>query len=212
MMKEIEGIIIRIAFLFFLLITCSTMIKAQTRMHVQEQIRREPEIPDRQGKFFMVPELWLSFGTRTYIDVAPLLGYHVTDRFVVGLGPHYIYESQKATPSYPLTYQTHVYGWKGFARFALITNAEQFLPIKLFNELFVHLEYEGMSLEKAYYYAPSYPDDGRFIYQGILLGGGLSQRVGMLSSVSFMVLWNLNESSRSPYSNPVFRMGFNTYF
>ena len=74
------------------------------------------------------------------------------------------------------------------------------------------MEYEGISLEKAYYYAPNYPDDGRFIYQGFLVGGGLSQRVGMFNSITFMALWNLNESSRSPYSNPVFRIGYNIYF
>ncbi|MCK5135096.1 MAG: hypothetical protein KAR19_04850 [Bacteroidales bacterium] len=170
------------------------------------------EIPDRKGRFFIVPELWISFGTNTYIDVAPLVGYHVNDRFSVGLGPHYIYQSRKATPSYPYSYQTHVYGLKGFARFALITNADQFLPINLFSDLFVHVEYEGISLEKVYYYSPAYPDDGRFIYQGFLIGGGFSQRVGMYNSISFMILWDLNESSRSPYSNPVFRIGFNAYF
>ena len=176
------------------------------------QLQAQNEMPDRKGKFFLVPELWLTFGTSTYIDIAPMLGYHINDRFSVGMGPHYIYQSQKATPYYPISYQTHVYGLKGFARFALITNAEQFLPINLFYDLFAHFEYEGMSLEKAYFYAPSYPDDGRFIYQGLLVGGGISQRVGILNTISIMALWNLNESSRSPYSNPVFRIGFNTYF
>ena len=172
----------------------------------------QDEMPDRKGKFYLVPELWLSFGTLTYVEVAPLLGYHITDRLSVGLGPHYIYQAQKATPYYPYSYRTHLYGVKGFVRFALITHAEQFLPIRLFNELFAHFEYEGLSLEKAYFYAPSYPEEGRFIYQGMLVGGGFSQRVGLFNSISFMVLWNLNESSRSPYSNPVFRIGLNLYF
>ena len=168
------------------------------------QLVAQPEIPDRKGKFYLVPELWLTFGTYTYVDVAPLVGYHVNDRFSVGLGPHYIYQSQKATPYNPYSYNTHVFGLKGFARFSLITNADQFLPIKLFSDLFAHLEYEGLSLEKEQFYAPGFPDDGRFLYQGFLVGGGFSQRVGMFNTVSFMVLWNLNESSRSPYSNPVF--------
>jgi hypothetical protein len=172
----------------------------------------QPEEESRKGKFFLVPEFWLSFGSRTYVEVAPLVGYHVFDRLVVGLGPHYIFQSQKATSYYPFAYQTHVFGLKGFARFALITNAEKFLPINLFSDLFVHAEYEGMSLEKQYYYAPTYPEDGRFIYQAFLVGGGFNQRVGMYSAFSFMVLWNLNESSMSPYSNPVFRIGFNMYF
>ena len=170
----------------------------------------QEEMTGRKGKFFLIPELWLSFGTSTYIELAPMVGYHVMDRLSVGLGPHYIYRSQKATPSFP-SYQTHSYGLKGFARFSLITNAEEWLPIKLFSELFIHAEYEGLSLERAYY-VPPYTDEGRFIYRGLLVGGGFSQRVGVYNSVSFMVLWDINESSVSPYSNPVFRIGFNTFF
>ncbi|MCP4313225.1 MAG: hypothetical protein GY790_18350 [Bacteroidetes bacterium] len=173
-------------------------------------VRSQEEMPDRRGKIFLIPEFWLSFGTSTYIEVAPLVGYHVMDRLVVGLGPHYIYQSMKATFHYQDSYQTHVYGFKGFARFALITNAEQFLPVNLFSDLFVHAEYEGMSLEKDIYYQQG--DKGRFLYHGFLVGGGFNQRIGMYNSVSFMVLWDVNETSRSPYSNPIFRIGFNSYF
>jgi len=170
----------------------------------------QEELPDRKGKFFLIPELWLSFGTSTYIEVAPMVGYHVFDRLAVGLGPHYIYQSQKATPYFD-AYNTHSYGLKGFARFYLITHAEEWLPIRLFSDLFVHAEYEGLSLEKAYY-VPPYNEEGRYLYRALLLGGGLSQRIGLYSSVSFTILWDVNESSISPYSNPVFRVGFNTYF
>ncbi|MCD4710641.1 MAG: hypothetical protein K8R52_07330 [Bacteroidales bacterium] len=171
----------------------------------------QEETTGRKGKFFLVPELWLSFGTSTHIELAPMVGYHVMDRLAVGLGPHYIFQSQKATPTFPYAYQTHSYGLKGFARFSLITNAEEFLPIKLFSELFVHAEYEGLSLERAYY-IPPYTDEGRYIYRGFLVGGGLSQRVGIYNTISFTILWDINESSVSPYSNPIFRIGFNTFF
>jgi len=167
------------------------------------------EYPDRSGKFFLVPEFWLSFGSRTYIDIAPMVGYHINDRTVAGLGPHYIFQSWKGT-YYQSPGQTHIFGLKGFLRFALITNAEQYLPINLFSDLFAHVEYEALSLENQYYGRVS--EGGRFLYNALLLGGGFNQRIGPYSSVSFMVLWNVNESSSSPYSNPVFRIGFNTYF
>jgi len=175
-------------------------------------LKAQQEMPDRKGKFYLVPELWLSVGTRSYIEIAPLIAYHLTHRFSAGLGPHYIFQSQKETPFFPYSYRTHLFGIKAFARFSLITNAEQFLPVNLFSELFLHAEYEAISLEKAHFYAPSYPDKGRFIYQGFLAGAGLSQRVGPLNSISFIVLWDLNESTRSPYSNPVLRFAFNIYF
>jgi hypothetical protein len=170
----------------------------------------QEERDGKRGKFFLIPEVWLSFGTSTYIELAPMVGYHATERLAVGLGPHYIFQAQRETPLLP-AYQTHSYGLKGFARFSLITNAEEWLPIKLFNELFVHAEYEGLSLERAYY-VPPYSGEGRTIYRGFLVGGGLSQRVGIYNTISFTVLWDLNESTLSPYSNPVFRIGFNAYF
>lgn len=189
------------AALLLLLITLSFSLVAQ----------EEEEPSGRKGKFFFIPEVWLSFGTRTYIDLAPMVGFHVLDRLALAIGPHYIFQTQNANAYYPTSYQTHSYGLKGFARFSLITNAEEFLPIKLFSELFVHAEYEGLSLEKAYY-VPPYNEEGRYIYNGFLVGGGLSQRVGIHNSVSFTILWDINEMTVSPYSNPVFRVGFNTFF
>jgi hypothetical protein len=174
-------------------------------------VAQEEEENSRKGKFFLIPEIWLSFGSSTYIDIAPMVGYHVLDRLALGLGPHYIYQSYNASPSVLYDYQTHSYGLKGFIRFSLITNAEEWLPIKLFSELFAHFEYEGLSLEKAYY-VPPFTEEGRYMYHGILLGGGLSQRVGIHNSVTFTVLWDINELTISPYTNPVFRVGFNTYF
>jgi hypothetical protein len=174
-------------------------------------VAQEEEETGRKGKFFFIPEIWLSFGTRTYIDLAPMLGYHVMNRLAIAIGPHYIFQTQNANAYYQSSYQTHAYGLKGFARFSLITNAEEFLPINLFSELFVHVEYEGLSLEKAYY-VPPYTEEGRFVYNGFLVGGGLSQRVGMHNSVSFTILWDINEMTVSPYSNPIFRVGFNAFF
>jgi len=174
-------------------------------------VAQDEETTGRKGKFFFIPEIWMSFGTRTYIDLAPMVGYHAMDRLAIAIGPHYIFQTQNANSYYQNSYQTHAYGLKGFARFSLITNAEEFLPINLFSELFVHVEYEGLSLEKAYY-VPPYTEEGRFVYNGFLVGGGLSQRVGMHNSVSFTILWDINEMTVSPYSNPIFRVGFNAFF
>ena len=187
------------SFVFIFLVICTLSSFAQE------------EMPSRKGKFFLIPEIWLSFGSRTYIELGPLVGYHVNDRLVVGLGPHYIYQNQKASPAYPYAYESHSFGLKGFGRFSLITNAGEFLPIKLFDDLFVHVEYEAMSLENSYS-LPGSPDSDRFIYNALLLGGGFNQRVGMYNSISFTVLWDVNGTVYSPYSNPIFRVGFNTFF
>ena len=177
---------------------------------IQPLCAQEEDPFDRKGKFFLIPELWMSFGSRSYVELAPMLGYHVNHRFSLGMGPHYIYQSQRSTPYLPYAYHTHSYGMKAFLRYALITRAEDFLPIKLFSELFAHAEYEGLSFERAFYMAPNLEKERR-LYQGLLLGGGLSQNLGPYNSIYFMVLWDLNESIYSPYTNPVFRIGFNAF-
>jgi len=172
-------------------------------------LAQEEDENSRKGKIFLIPEIWMSFGNSTYIDLAPMVGYHIFDRLVVGLGPHYIYQSVKSTPYYP-AYQSHSFGLKGFTRFSLLTNAEEWLPIKLFSELYVQGEYEGLSLENEYY-VPPYTEEGRTMYHGFLVGGGVAQRIGMYNTITFTVLWDVTESYLSPYSNPVFRVGFNAF-
>ncbi len=86
-------------------------------------VAQEEEENSRKGKFFLIPEIWLSFGSSTYIDIAPMVGYHVLDRLALGLGPHYIYQSYHASSSIAFDYHTHSYGLKGFIRFSLITIA-----------------------------------------------------------------------------------------
>ena len=177
----------------------------------REQLQPEEEF-SRKGKFYLVPEFWLSFGSRTYIEIAPLIAYHLTDRLSLGLGPHYIFQSQKPNYSGTKYYSTHVYGGKVFSRFSIVRHAEDFLPINIFNELFVHVEYEAISLENRAYSSSLNPPEGRFIINSVLVGGGFTQRIGMHNGISFMILWNLNESYSSPYSNPIIRIGFNAYF
>jgi hypothetical protein len=40
------------------------------------------------------------------------------------------------------------------------------------------------------------------------VGGGYHQPIGNKAFMDFLLLFNLNESYDSPYSNPIFRLGF----
>jgi len=198
---------IRKYILLFLMLCASLSLFAQ-----RQKLSLDPEENlNRKGKFYFVPEFWLSFGTSTYIEVAPLIAYHLTDRLSLGLGPHYIFQSQKANYIYSQPYSTHIYGGKIFSRYSIIRHAEDFLPVKIFNELFIHAEYEAISLEYKVFGTTGDPTSGRFVLNNYMVGGGFTQRVGMHNAITFMILWNLNESYYSPYSNPIFRIGFNAY-
>ena len=165
----------------------------------------------RMGKIYFIPEVSLWFGTITNIQAAPQLAYHITDRLSVGIGPHYIFYQTRSYTGI-VGPKTHVWGIKGFSRVSVIRDASEFLPFYLFDELFFHVEYERLSLDNTYFQHPSYPDDSRFWSDYIFVGPGISQRIGMYSSYSILLLWNLNHDYFSLYSNPTYRIGLNIYF
>ncbi len=165
----------------------------------------------RKGKFYIVPEAGFWFGTYTNIEAAPQLGYHITDRLSAGIGPHYIFYQNNSFYS-PDNFSTHIWGIKSFARLSLINKIADLLPFYLFDELFAHVEYEHMTLENRYFFAPSFPDEGRFWVNYFYIGAGISQRISMKSSYTIMLLWNLNDSFYSLYRNPTYRMGMAIYF
>lgn len=138
--------------------------------------------------------LGLQFGTVTYVDISPTIGYKVTEKFHAGVGATYIYYSEK----YPLsngqtyTYKTDIYGGKVFTRYYVLEN------------LFLHHETEILNLEV---YDLLNDKVERKNILSPLLGAGYIQRFGESSGLYLMVLFNLNETPDSPYTNPIIRMG-----
>ncbi|MFH2095053.1 MAG: hypothetical protein ABIJ16_05080 [Bacteroidota bacterium] len=141
----------------------------------------------------------MNFGTTTMIEVAPLIGYQLTDEITVGTGFTYKYISgQYVNGSTLYRFETTLYGGKAFANYMI---AGKFFP---------HIEYEGLSLEKEYFdFAHGYPDDGRFWYHSILVGAGYYMPFKGRGGMYIIGLYNLNDSSNSPYGSPlIWRMGF----
>jgi hypothetical protein len=146
----------------------------------------------------------LMFGTITNIEISPLIGYYLTPRLAAGGGIRFEYYRDKG---YYAPYQTTIYGGNIFSRYTIIKNLGEGLNIGLNTGIFAQVEYEALSLEKEYF-EPPFNKDGRFIVHSVLVGGGLIQPVGRRSALLLTVLYNLNETARSPYSNPVLRVGF----
>lgn len=127
----------------------------------------------------------MSFGTITYIDVSPILGYMITDKFSAGFGITYRYYKDKR-----VDFSTNIYGGRLFARHNI---AAQF---------FVHTEYENISFERF--------ERGREWISGFFVGGGFSQPIGRGSAAfNITALYNLSyEAGNSPYNSPwVLRAG-----
>lgn len=127
----------------------------------------------------------LQFGTITLVNVAPDIGYKVTERYSAGIGIRYIYfADRRYTPPFEL----NIYGASFFNRF-IITDF-----------LFAHAEYEVLN-------GPWNPNiNRRYNLNNVWVGGGLRQVAGN-AAINIMALWNLNEEPYNPFPNPQIRMG-----
>lgn len=172
---------------------------------VQAKWEEKPSLRDR---IFFGGNFGLQFGTVTNIEISPLAGIYLTPRLAVGPGIRYEY-FRSNYPGY-VPYDTHIYGGTVFARYMVIRDMSNAVGIGLNFGLFGHAEYEMLSLESRYFKIGAPPDAvGRFNLHSILVGGGIYQPIGRRGGFLIMVLWNLNETANSPYSNPIFRIGFN---
>lgn len=146
----------------------------------------------------------LMFGYITNVEVSPVVGYYITPRLAAGTGIKFEYYKDKG---YYYPYQTTIYGGSVFSRYIIIKNLGEGMNLGLNTGIYSQVEYEILSLEKEYF-EPPYSEDGRFLVHSVLVGGGIIQPIGRRSAFLVTVLYNLNESVRSPYNNPIIRVGF----
>ena len=154
-------------------------------------------------KIFFGGGLGLQFGTVTLIDISPVIGYRVTEKFETGLGFTYKYYRIKDyffdyTNNIGYDLKSNIIGGSIFARYHFLEN------------VFVHTEYEMLN----YSYDEFYDSGGTVLSErrtavinSIFVGGGYRQRISSGSYFFIMALWNLNDSALSPYGNPILRMG-----
>jgi hypothetical protein len=160
--------------------------------------------PPVRQKLFFGGYFSMRFGTVTDVELAPIVGYQLTPRFSFGTGIKYQYYNDKF-----YNYDTHIYGFKIFSQFNVIQDLNKLIPAGISMSIFIYGEYEGLSLESQYFdYAGIYPDQERFWLNNFLVGGGIRQPLGPRAGIYFSILWNLNESLNSIYSNPIMRIGF----
>jgi hypothetical protein len=142
-------------------------------------------------KVYTGGDFGLQFGTNTFVQVAPLIGYHITDELSAGLTAKYIYYSIN-DPSINYNFHSNIYGGGFFTRYNIL------------EDVFLHAEYETLSRE-----VPFTPyENRRRLVSGCFLGGGYRQWIGEYSSINLMLLYDVIEDQYSPYQNPIIRVGF----
>ena len=131
-----------------------------------------------------------TFGTVTYVNLSPQVGYKVTERFIPGISATYIYYKD------PFGDPWNIYGGSAFARYFVSP------------EFFVQGELENLNIE---YYDFFNSERQRKWITNQMVGGGYIQPLGSRSYLSISAMYILNYSQNSnisPYPSPlVLRVG-----
>ena len=163
--------------------------------------------------------LGLQFGTVTAINISPEVMLRVVDQFHLGVGFSYDYlQSKKYFWDDPnqqyLDFKANVYGGRVFARYYLRSLFDNFV-----GNLFAHAEYEYLYYTRPFKLDPSgtiYDPFGYTYNRGkdfleinsLFVGVGYEQPFTERAFMDILILYNINDTYISPYSNPVFRLGF----
>lgn len=155
----------------------------------------EDENPPLKDRMYFGGNFSLQLGNVTFIDVSPLAGAMITEKYSAGVGATYQYYNN----SFFRDATSHVYGGRIFNRY------------NIFRQIFLHAEYEALNLE-----VPNFiPNTNEVFFTrewvpGLFGGAGYFVPFGDRGGMNFMVLYNFSHDNiRSNYNEPyVFRVGF----
>lgn len=182
----------------------AVVVSAQVEEQIGPENQREA-MPERLiDRLEFSADVGLSFGSITYIKLAPVVGYKITSRFTAGLGPIYIYEKYK-----DFHLESSTYGGKAVFSYTILRSSDNGGVFR-FGNVLLHVENELVSVETYTFDSFMQPYfRGRVWIDNLLLGAGLNQPIGGRMSISMYLLWDVTQNKYSPYTNPIFKFGFN---
>jgi hypothetical protein len=158
------------------------------------------DTPPLRERLFFGGNFGLQFGTITDIELAPVVGLWVLPRLAVAAGPNYRFFKNPYS-------RTAIFGANGYVQYHFIKDINSILPAGIHMGFFLHVEDEILSLQTSFW--KSQPDaTDRFFVNTVLGGAGISQPMGMKSSLNLIFLWAVTENSYDIYGNPEVRISF----
>ncbi len=124
-----------------------------------------------------------SFGTYSYFQINPMVGYKTTDWWVNGIGVNYIYSGSRG-------YSQHVYGASVWSR------------AYIYKSIMLHTEYEYLTMNLRTPYGETFSANAPVW----LVGGGYQNTAGGIG-FGVLILFDLIQHYNSPYANPIIRIG-----
>jgi len=201
-----------------LVFTCITSLTSYSQDTIPS-LSAKPKKPDNFLRRISVGgNIGFQFGSVTGITISPEARIRAIDQLYIGVG--FIYQYLRYKNYYWddlnqefIDFQSNVFGGRIYARYylrSLFNNA--------LGNIFAHVEYEYL-----YYSVPFSADPNGRIFDpynnplspgrtsievnSFFVGAGYSQPVGGRAFIDFLILFNLNDSYNSPYTNPIFRLG-----
>ncbi len=170
------------AFLFSVFALASITVQAQDKKSENPY----KGLPFKE-RLFYGGDLGLSFGNITFVRVAPIVGYNVSEKFGFGLGPSYQYwriRDQFSNSSL----ETSIYGLNTFARF---------FPL---DQVYLQTDFELLNLRSQFRDSGNFfePVDTRVTVPIWLVGVGYAQRSGR-GGFLLGVFYDLIQDRNSPY-------------
>jgi hypothetical protein len=156
--------------------------------------------PLLRDRFFFGGDFSLQLGTFTNIEATPVIGIWILPRIAIAAGPSYQFYKD------PID-KTNIYGGRIYLQYVFIQDINKLIPIGGNMAVFLHGEYEGLSLESDFWSNSNIASD-RFTIHSLLTGFGISQPLGRRSSINLMILWALTANDYGVYNNPEIRVGF----
>ncbi len=185
--------IILILLTAFLFLTGGITGYTQKRKDLREkEDTSQNEQAPLKDRLFFGGNLGLQFGTITFIDVSPLVGYRLSDDRAVAVGGIYQYIKDNRNG-----FSTSIYGGRSWFRQMVF----QGLFLQAEYQLLNHRVLDRFSLEPK-----------RITTSAFLVGGGYRSAVGRNSYMSFTVMWDLIDDPRSPVPSPTIRGGVSIGF
>ncbi|MDY0315912.1 MAG: hypothetical protein GX793_08680 [Bacteroidales bacterium] len=155
--------------------------------------------PKPSQRVFYGGDLGFSFGYSTYISVNPIVGYRITNRLSSGIGLNYTF----AKSNY-YGYIGNMFGGNIFASFTIVKDLGNIISFYQGSGILFYAEYNLMDVSH-YYSVP-----GREVkyVASPMAGFAFQSPISNRSYLLIMVLYNFNETSISPYPNPVIKFSY----
>jgi hypothetical protein len=146
----------------------------------------------------------LMFGSTTFIELPPFVGYKFTPYLWAGIGPLYQYYKDKS-----LHYETSTYGGKVFTQIFVIRNLAEKIRVNL-GDIFLYGESSMLNFEPSTYdyISNTVTKENRKWINVTLVGFGFRYPLGDHSGFSLNILWDVTRNPDYSYPTPEVRLGF----